>query len=95
MVLENGNIRCTLACAGCVKRGIILTTPTPTPTPTLTKAPLDAEERDVRGVLRKLARHLRGLAKGQKQMDAEFTAEGLEQSADIADAWAARPQVRR
>jgi hypothetical protein len=97
VLLHDGHIDRKRACNICVRRGVLITT-MPRATPTLTKAPLDAE--DVREVLRKLARHLRGLAEGYSKIegpnDPESTpADGLDQAADIADGWAARPEIRR
>lgn len=90
MVLEAGELRSALACASCMKRGIVLTTPPLVPT--LTKATLDDDERDIRVVLRKLARHFRGLSKAQLDEEAS---DAMNTAADVADAWAARPEVRR
>jgi hypothetical protein len=104
-LLHEGNIDRKRACSTCVRRGVLITT-MPRATPTLTKAPLDTEEKDVREVLRKLVRHLRGLAKAQGAFDQSNGDEsdaamndghvvGLDQAADIAEAWAARPEIRR
>jgi hypothetical protein len=101
VVLEDGELRSALACAECMGRGVVLTTP-PANLPTLTKAPLDADERDIRAVLRKLANHLRGIAKAKRadherttQISARGKFDDFDTCADIADGWAARPQVRR
>lgn len=92
-LLYGGAITNKRACTECVRRGVLVTT---MPHVRAEKpAVLDAEERDVREVLRKLARHLRGMSTAQKRMDAVLTAEGLDQAADIADAWASRPEARR
>lgn len=104
-LLHEGNIDRKRACNTCVRRGVLVTTMPRVAAPTLTKT-LDAEEKDVREVLRKLARHLRGLAKAQGAFDPsngdESDAEhndghvfGLNQAADITDGWAARPEIRR
>lgn len=102
--LEPGELTRVRACVGCAKRAIVLSFPT---APAPEKPTLDAEERDIREVLRRLARHLRGLAKAttirrDKSLPSTPTfdtfaaaALSLEQAADIADAWAARPEARR
>lgn len=100
---SDGEIRRVLACVACFKRSITIVTAANAPTKTAT---LDADERDVREVLRKLARHLRGLARAQRAAcdrpdpndvhhEEHGPDEGLDQAADIADAWAARPEARR
>jgi hypothetical protein len=104
VLLHDGNIDRKRACNTCVRRGVLITT-MPRATPALMKAPLDADEKDVREVLRRFARHLRGLAKGMHGTQDRLTlgidhkideqADGIDQAADIADAWAARPEIRR
>jgi len=100
LVTGTGELQRKRACGGCAKRGVLLVAPAREPVLTKT-LPLDAGERDVREVLRRLARHLRGTAKAQKstadRTDTTTTfehAEGLEQAADIAEGWAARPNIR-
>jgi hypothetical protein len=89
-LLDGGKIASKRACSECVGRGVLLTTSAPGPT--LTKAPLDADERDIRAVLRKLAKNYRGLSRAQLTDEAT---EAMLTAANVADAWAARPEVRR
>lgn len=83
-------LRRARVCAACARRSVsivgLLTELKPA-------EQLDESERDTRAVLRALAKHFRGLAKAQRRFFAGV-AQGLDQAADVTDAWAARPQAR-
>lgn len=102
MLAADGELHSTIACARCVNRGVMLVT-RPSTDPLGIKAEgLDAEEKDVRAVLRKLANHLRGIAKAKRanferttQISARGKFDDFDTCADVAEAWAVRPGVRK
>jgi hypothetical protein len=87
---EPGKVRAVIACASCAGRSVTLAV-APLATENGRKAlVLDAAEKDVRTVLRGIAKRLRGLARieGPAQM-------GLEQAADIVEGAAKNEASRR
>jgi hypothetical protein len=111
---DPGQIRSVIACGSCARRSVAIAI-APLSSENVRKGvKLEADERNIRFVLRGLARHLRGIAKAMRnvlppegskethfvpsRISDERHADGLEQAADIANAWAenhAARQVRK
>jgi len=91
-------------CASCIKHAVLIVSPASGVGPAQLLTPNEVETRHV---LRALARYLRRLAKayrsvlpGQLTIERDLAPEGyrvagLEAAADVADGWAAAPQVRQ
>lgn len=92
MLATDGELHSTVACARCVNRGVTLVTRPHTDPLGIKAEGLSEAEKDVRSVLRALARYYRNL--GRTQLSEEET-EAMQTCANVADAWAARPQVRQ
>lgn len=94
-------------CDDCRRGGVTIVSRAPS-TVTAEHAPLSEQERSTRSVLRSLAHHIRGLATATSRAmagkvgDAESFSSSMttatlvayETCADIAEAWAARPNAR-
>lgn len=101
---EPGKIRAVIACGSCANRSVTLAV-APLATEHGRKAlVLDAAEKDVRAVLRVLAKRLRGLAKTYDNIETEDESDGafsdgravgLKQAADIVEGAAGEPASRR
>lgn len=105
LLSATGELRTVIACATCAKRGALVIAPAP---PTFTT--VESDDADVVKVLRALAKQLRTFARmafildpTSKQQDAlielgeiaMLKRDGLEQAADIAEAWAKERAARK
>jgi hypothetical protein len=90
-------------CAECQDLAVLIVVGTVKPRENGQAIALSPRERETRNVLRSLARYLRSVGKANEVMkrNLEFAWEGevqqrtMDQAADIAEAWASRPEARQ